>query len=86
MIEAMAAIKPQSLPGLRSLSILVSGLDPDIDGAGFSGWQEMHSVDMQHFDCEVHTISEQLVAEHPLFSKSESRLHHLAYEPEPRLR
>jgi hypothetical protein len=86
MVEAMTAIKPQSLPGLRSLSILVSGPDPDPDIAGLSGWQEMHSVDMQHFNCEVHTISEQLVAEHPIFSRSESRLRNQVYSPESRLR
>ena len=83
MVDAIVAIEPQSLPSLRSLSILVSGPDPDVEGAGFSGWQEMHSVDVQNFDCEVRTISEQLVVEHPIFSRSESRLRHLVYEPEP---
>ncbi|RFU35516.1 hypothetical protein B7463_g828, partial [Scytalidium lignicola] len=84
LVEIMAAVKPQSLPRLRVVSVLVLGPNPNIDGSATSGWQEMPAVDIQHVDCDVSDVSDKLIVDHPLFNKS--RLRHLIYEPEPKLR
>jgi hypothetical protein len=77
LVGAVAAVAPRRAPALKTLSILVLGPDPDVDGSTASGWQEMPAVD-------VHDLSENLIVEHPLFAKS--RLRHLVCEPEPQLR
>lgn len=91
MVEAIVAVNPQNLPALQSLSILVAGPNPhsveaDSVEADSLAWQAMHSVDMQHFKCDLFTIPEQLIAEHPIFSRPETRLQHQIYQPQPPLR
>jgi hypothetical protein len=66
------------------MSILIAGPDPDFNGSAASGWHQMQPVKTQHLNFDVRTISEQLVTEHPLCTRS--RLHYPVYEPEPNLR
>ncbi|RDW88392.1 hypothetical protein BP6252_00424 [Coleophoma cylindrospora] len=84
VVQAMAAVKPQSLPRLQTVSVLVLGPEPGMSGSVASGWYEMAAADIQRVDCDVRDISDKLVTDHPLFGKS--RLRHLTFAPDPKLR
>lgn len=94
LTENVHVMSPQTLPSLRSVTILVYGPDPapghmewpskPAYGASFEEWPEMFPCDSQLHDCAMTDLSDQVVAQHPFYRHP--RLRHTVFEPDPFLR
>ena len=75
-ISAVAGLGLQTLLSLKTVSLLAFGPNPHLDHLKAGTWQEMLAVDIQHVNCKVRDIPEQIVVEHPLFCENHYRLGH----------
>ena len=68
----MASLELQSLPNLRAVSLIALGPDPhpgNDPGVNKTQWFEMFKSDVQHIDCVLRDIPDQIALKHPFFCK-----------------
>ncbi|KAH8682313.1 hypothetical protein BX600DRAFT_505919 [Xylariales sp. PMI_506] len=86
--DTIAAIQPQGLPSLKTITVLILGPDSSSRPGGRrsvnTSWREMGLADMQHTDCGLLDVPDSLIVQHPLFGQR--RLRRPYFEPDPMMR
>jgi hypothetical protein len=68
--DTVAALNPQELPALKTLSLIMLGPDPGLEGGTRPGWVQMSPLVLQRdFDFELREISRNQIDKHPMFNR-----------------
>ncbi|KAK3695682.1 hypothetical protein B0T22DRAFT_373514 [Podospora appendiculata] len=74
-VDAIHELDIQTLPSIRSLSLIASGPDPDIDHRAAFHWLEMSELDLARTECRLRDIPATTLAAHPFFNDHRLLIH-----------